>query len=476
MKKTLNNIIYNGIYQLLILALPIITVPYVARVLGARALGSYSFITSISMFLSFVILMGMNQLGSRIIAQSHKDKGELGSNFVQLWKIQFLVGCLVILAYTFFAMFSEYKTYLLLNIPYLIGFAIDISWVFIGLGEVRKVVVRNTLIKICSVAMIFIFVKKPSDLGYYVLINSLSIFFANIIFWLNLKGIITKVSFKGFFSKSIFLKEAMILVIPQLAVQFYTNFDSTLVGWIAGPVQLTYYDQSQRIARMLVTLITSVSTILMPRMVQLRMNHANNEKVDQLLKTSLDYTLLAAQLFTMLLMVNASEFVPWFYGKSYTLMTNNMLWVGLIMIFISYGEVFGSQFSLVNGDYKQYAIPAIVGAVISVILNVICVNIWGADGGTAVIILTEFIVCSMRIYMVRKEADLRYLVHEQLRYVLAFLMTVLAVLNFKIVLPSLFLTMVVNSIIVTIVYVLLLVLLRTRINRDIVRLVKKVTR
>ena len=68
MKKTLNNIIYNGIYQLLILALPIITVPYVARVLGARALGSYSFITSISMFLSFVILMGMNQLGSRIIA------------------------------------------------------------------------------------------------------------------------------------------------------------------------------------------------------------------------------------------------------------------------------------------------------------------------------------------------------------------------------------------------------------------------
>lgn len=467
MRKTINNIIYNGLYQLLILALPMITVPYVARVLGARVLGTYSYVTSISMFLSYVILMGMNQLGARNIAQSKKDSKSLGKNFIELWKIQLLVGCLVVAVYCLFAIFSDYRKYLLLNIPYLIGFIIDISWLFIGLGEVRKVVVRNTAIKLCSVVLIFVFVKNGNDLGNYILINSLGILVANIIFWINLKGILTKDSFKGFFAKSIFFKEALILVIPQLAVQFYTNFDSTLVGMIAGPTQLSYYDQSQRIARMLLALITSVSTILMPKMSELRMNKENDEKIAQVLKISLDYTLIISLLFTAILMVSSAEFVPWFYGSEYTPMINNMFWVSLIMIFIAYGGVLGSQFTLVNGDYKKYSIPSVVGAVFSVVLNIIFAHFWKADGGTAVIIITEFVVCFMRIYIIRKEVNLSELMHEQTKYVLAFVLTVLLCMNIKIILPSAFMTMVVNSLVVIVVNILMLLLLKTRLTVDV---------
>lgn len=467
MRKTIDNIIYNGLYQLLILALPMITVPYVARVLGARVLGTYSYVTSISMFLSFVILMGMNQLGARNIAQSKRDSESLGKNFVELWKIQLLVGCLVVAGYCLFAVFSDYRKYLLLNIPYLIGFIIDISWFFIGLGEVRKVVTRNTIIKLCSVVLIFIFVKNKNDLGSYILINSLGILVANIIFWLNMKGILSKSSFKNFSSKSVFLKESLILVVPQLAVQFYTNFDSTLVGMIAGPTQLSYYDQSQRIARMLLALITSVSTILMPKMSQLRMNKENDKKVAQLLKVSLDYTLIIALLFTALLMVSSAEFVPWFYGNEYRPMINNMFWVSLIMIFIAYGGVLSSQFTLVNGDYKKYSIPSIVGAFFSVILNIIFAYFWRADGGTAVIIITEFMVCFMRIYLIRKEVNLQQLMHEQLKYIVAFVLTVLICMNIKVSLASLFATMVINSVIVTVIYILILLVLRTRMISDV---------
>lgn len=109
---------------------------------------------------------------------------------------------------------------------------------------------------------------------------------------------------------------------------------------------------------MLLALITSVSTILMPKMSQLRMNKENDKKVAQLLKVSLDYTLIIALLFTALLMVSSAEFVPWFYGNEYRPMINNMFWVSLIMIFIAYGGVLSSQFTLVNGDYKKYSIPS----------------------------------------------------------------------------------------------------------------------
>src|SRR5699024_5107415 len=116
--------------QLLILALPIITMPYVSRVLGRQALGKYSFVSSIAMLLSYVILMGMNQLGARVIARTTKDDGKLSKNFFELWQIQLLVGCLVIAGYTIFSLYSSYRRYLLLNIPYLIAFALDISWFF----------------------------------------------------------------------------------------------------------------------------------------------------------------------------------------------------------------------------------------------------------------------------------------------------------------------------------------------------------
>lgn len=467
MRKTVNNIIYNGVYQLLILALPIITMPYVSRVLGRQALGKYSFVSSIAMLLSYVILMGMNQLGARVIARTPKDDGKLSKNFFELWQIQLLVGCLVIAGYTIFSLYSSYRRYLLLNIPYLIAFALDISWFFIGLGEIRKVVIRNTLIKVSSIALIFIFVKSPADLGYYILINSISILVANIIFWTNLRSLIQWKFISSLWSKSQFWRESLVLIVPQLAVQFYTNFDSTLVGMIAGPTQLTYYDQSQRIVRMMVALVTSVSTVLMPKMSELKLDNKNHKIVNRIFKVSLDYTLIIALMMTAVLMIDSAEFVPWFYGKSYSPMIDNMLWVSLIMIFISYGGVFGSQFTLVNGDYKKYAIPSVIAAVFSVSANVILVHFWQADGGTLVVILTELLVCFMRIFVVRKEVNLKEIFHEQPKYLLAFVMTTVLGLKFKLTLPSAFLTLVINSILAIVVYVVLLIILKTRILADI---------
>src|SRR5699024_6714223 len=141
-------------------------------------------------------------------------------------------------------------------------------------------------------------------------INSISILVANIIFWTNLRSLIQWKFISSLWSKSQFWRESLILIVPQLAVQFYTNFDSTLVGMIAGPTQLTYYDQSQRIVRMMVALVTSVSTVLMPKMSELKLDNKNHKIVNRIFKVSLDYTLIIALMMTAVLMIDSAEFVP----------------------------------------------------------------------------------------------------------------------------------------------------------------------
>lgn len=465
MSKTLSNILYNGIYQLLVIAIPIITVPYVARVLGAESLGISAYVASIGMFLGIIITMGVSQLGARIIAQSNSQ--DILINFSKLWVIQFCSGFFVLLIYAIAVFFFlSQKYYFVLEAPLLIGCMLDISWFYIGIGEVKKVVLRNTVVQLASLLVIFMFVHSSADLWIYILVNSVRLVLANSVFWITLFK-------KWHFSVNHFIRdadfryfrEAMVLLAPQIAVQLYTNFDSTLVGIIAGAVQLSYYDQSQKTARIVVAVITSVSTVLMPKMAQIEKNK-DNERLENIFKLSLDYTLMISLYFSLLLMVNTRQFVPWFFGRQFLPMTDNMYLVSLIVVFISYGGVIANQFTLAKGMYRSYAIPYYFGAIFSITLNIILVNMWGANGGTITIVVTEFVVCLVRILIVKKQVNFRNLVKGQYKYILSFIIILIIGNNIPYIFKTTFFNLIFVSFVVTISYFGLLVLFKTRFVDD----------
>ena len=480
MKKIFSNIMYNGIYQLLIIVLPFITVPYISRVLGAESVGVYSYVNSIPTFLSVVILMGMNQLGAREIAQSNRET--IWSRFLGLWKIQAFVGVVVIILYTLVVIFTlDYKFYFLLEVPFLIGYILDISWFFIGLGEIKKVVIRNTSIKLILITSIFIFVHNPDDLWIYVLINSIT-YLANIIFWFSLKHEIkliqtiditpTKIKFN-------YWKKAIIVAIPMIATQLYTSFDQTLVKWLAGAVQLAYYSQSQMIARAVVGVVTSVSMVLMPKMAQIQASgdsENHNKSIFKLVKISLDYTAIVALYFTAALMINSAVFVPWFYGTKFTDMTQNMFWVSLIVIFISYGGVFANQYTLSQGKYVKFAIPYLIGAIFSILANIFLVPLYGSLGATGVIVGTELIVCLLRIVLVIGDFKKVGIFNDQLKYILTFIITLGLGLLLPIRVSNPLVTLIAQTILSTIVYFVLLIVLETRVTNDGKQLLRRIKR
>lgn len=275
MKKILSNIFYNATYQIFVIIIPILTVPYVSRILGAQQLGINSFLLSIDTFLGVVILMGLGQLGVRIISKS--ETLDLKENFINLWKLQLLSGAVVTGLFcigTF--LFVEEKFYYWLQVPVLLSYILDISWFFIGIGEIKTVITRNTAVKIAMLILIFSLVKTKDDLGLYMLINSVGSLLANLFFWISLRKYICgsehKVqhfSIKRSKNDRILVLQSLTLLIPQIAVQVYTSLDKTLVGWIAGSTQLSYYDQSQKIARIVLSIVTSISVVLMPAMAKI---------------------------------------------------------------------------------------------------------------------------------------------------------------------------------------------------------------
>lgn len=168
MSSTVKNIIYNALYQVFIIALPLITIPYVSRVLGVGNLGINSYVTSVGIALSVVILMGLNQVGVRSIANAHDDKLLL-KTFRGLWLLQLLMGIVVCLIYALgLVSIFPYKFYFILELPYLLSYIIDISWFYIGIGKLQNVIIRNTIIKLISVMCIFLLVKSSSDLYIYI--------------------------------------------------------------------------------------------------------------------------------------------------------------------------------------------------------------------------------------------------------------------------------------------------------------------
>ncbi|KRO16005.1 oligosaccharide flippase family protein [Lacticaseibacillus saniviri] len=466
MRKTFTNIIYNGLYQLVILILPIITVPYVSVHLGKEAIGVNAYVNAIPVFLSVIILFGMNQFGARTIAQAKKD--ELPAKLGQLWLIQLVVGLITIGLFVV-AVFTSlpYKGYFLLEVPFLLGYILDVSWFFIGLGEIKRVVLRNTVIKLAILASIFIFVHKPEDLWIYLLINSIT-YLANIIFWFDLPHF---VDMKAVFSHLKWNKQyfmaALSITLPSIAVQFYISFDQTIVGMLAGNVQLAYYQQSQLMVRSIITMVGSISTILMPKMAQMLTAENGQAEVIKMMKTVLDYSLLVGAYFTAAFMVNAQKFVVWFWTKSFAPM-GPVLWISaLIIMIVSYGSVYANQYTLSRGLFRRYAMPFYVGAVVSVSLNLLVVGKYRAIGAAVVILITELVVCALRVWVVRDELPLATYFSNQWKILVAAVITVLVMAVIPINFGHLFIQLVVQTILLTVIYLAVLMGLREQAMRGL---------
>lgn len=168
------NFLYNVFYQMLLLIVPLITVPYISRIIGVKGVGIFSYTYTIVNYFILFAMLGINNYGNRSIAKCRDDKLALSKSFLSIYTIQIISSLLISLFYITYVFFfsTRYKFIAIIQIIALLSCFFDINWFFFGLEKFKITIVRNTVIKILTMLSIFLFVKKSDDLVIYTLITA----------------------------------------------------------------------------------------------------------------------------------------------------------------------------------------------------------------------------------------------------------------------------------------------------------------
>ena len=241
------NYLYNLLYQITAILLPLITMPYVSRVLSPQGVGTNSLTNANTQYFMLLGTLGITMYATKKIATVRENKRKLRQTFWEIFSIQF-IGCMI--SYVIFVLVlglnSSLGMYYMLQGFFILSSAIDISWYFVGIEDFKNASIRSFFVKVTSVILIFIFVKDSNDLWKYILINSLTMFVGQFVMWFYVDK--SNFSFKSL--EKLKLKKHMlpvlVLFIPQVASQIYTVLDKTMLGIYSPTVDVGYYDQSQK--------------------------------------------------------------------------------------------------------------------------------------------------------------------------------------------------------------------------------------
>ena len=233
-KKLVVNYIYNLLYQFLNILIPVVTIPYISRVLKLEGIGINSYTYSITIMFAGVCIFGITNYGVKNIAYVRDNKKKLSSCFWGIWYVQLFMSFIsiaIFLGIFVGADILDMKKYFILQFPFLLAALFDISWFFIGIEDFKKTVLRNLAVKLLGLLLIFVLVKDITHLNRYIVINSSINLLGNLSFWMFLSKYISwsKFSFKVF---KIHFYGAFLLFIPQLAIQIYTVMDRAIIGEI----------------------------------------------------------------------------------------------------------------------------------------------------------------------------------------------------------------------------------------------------
>lgn len=412
------NYIYTMFYQVLAIIVPLITTPYVARVLQANGLGEYSFAYSITTYFCLFGTLGLGTYGQLKIAETGGDTKELARTFWSIFAARTLTTLMVSCAYIIFIVFSsKYKMmYIVLSVC-LVAQIFDISWFFQGIEEFKKIVVRNTIIKLISVLLIFLFVKKQSDLYLYALIVQGTILIGNLSLWNRINHIVP-LKYSGKIQLREHLFNSLVFFIPAIATSVYTVLDKSMIGWITGLTsQNGYYEQAHKIEQILVVIVTALSTVTLPRLKHMFVLGNKNAAV-KIIDNTIGFVMCVSLPMTVGVFILAGKIIPWFLGRGYQECVPLLQIFALLIVVVGLNNIVGKECLMATGRQKYYNVGVIVGAFINVILNLFLIPKLMAAGAAIASVISECIILGFFVMYSKDYIDTRKYIRPFLKYTL----------------------------------------------------------
>lgn len=404
------NHFFNLLMQVINILFPIITIPYITRILGPKNLGKINFANSIVQYFLLLASLGIPVYAVREIAKVRDNSEALKKRFYEIALIQLLLTIISLIIYYFFIfsindLYKEKYIYIFLSLQ-IISNALDFTWFIKGIEKYRYATIAMFFSKIFNFILLLILLKERSQYHLYALIIGISYF---VYIFTNL--IITIILLKQFKTRKIefiqtknlkyHLSGLAIFFLSQVAIKIYTVMDQTMLGIFSTNEAVGYYSMSMKLVKVILTLITSMSIVMLPRI----SNYISNNQIEDVkkyvsLSIKMVYILAIPAIFGTIGI--GSEIIEVFLGKEFIESIFIFKLASILLIVIGLSNIFGIQIMIPFGKEKKFTIILIFAAIINFILNILFIPKLSYFGATYATIIAELFVTISMFFEVKK--------------------------------------------------------------------------
>lgn len=417
MARIFKNFMYNSAYQIIAIIIPLITSPYLARVLGPENLGIEGYVISVSQIFYTIGMIGLTNYATREIAYVREDEYKRSKVFWEMIFARIAVFIATLAVYLIIINNSPYRVYFMIQIVWLFAMFFDASWFFAGMEIFGITVARNLIVRLLTIVSIFAFVKRESDLFLYIGLCAASQIVGTLSIYPQLKKHIVNVNIRELQIKRHFWPSVKVFL-PQVASVLYLQVDKVMIEALVDDVkQVAYYTKAEQLIKAPLALITAVSTVMMPRIAN-EFARDNEKKIADYLSGSLTFLMFMAWPVTFGMAGIAQTLIPWFLGDGYFPTAIAMIILSPIIIAIAASSLSANQYLLATNQTRVMTISYTISAILNLIVNACLIPKFGFIGAAIGTIAAEYMVFISQYYAMNKQIKIIPTFLKCLRYAL----------------------------------------------------------
>ncbi|WP_434309634.1 oligosaccharide flippase family protein [Hominifimenecus sp. rT4P-3] len=392
------NFVMNCILTVSSMIFPLLSFPYVSRVLQPAGTGKVSFAVSVVSYFSMAAMLGVPTYGIRACARVRDDKKELSRTVQEILCLNILMGILAYAVFFLSLIFVErfqMERNLFLVVGLTIGFnVIGVEWMYKGLEQYTYITVRSLIFKAAALIFMFFMIRKPED---YVIYGGLTIFASvgsNLLNFLRLRKYIFLRPQKPLCLRR-HLRPVAVFFAMSVATTVYTNLDTVMLGFMKNDAEVGLYNAAVKIKSVLVSVVTSLGAVLLPR-VSYYVQRGFQEEFERVTKKALEFVVLIGFPVAVYFILFAESGILLLSGPAYQGAVPAMQMIMPTVFFIGLTNIIGLQVLVPLGREKIVFYSECAGAVVDVILNAVLIPKMGAAGAAAGTLAAEMAVFAVQ--------------------------------------------------------------------------------
>lgn len=401
---------------------PLITFPYAARIITADGIGQINFFSSIISYISLFTCLGIPMYAIRKTAMVRDNQIELSkttTEIILLHACLTLVGYAIVLiiAFTVPKVMDDKPLFLLLSTSIFFT-AIGCEWFYQGIEDFKYITIRAITIKTSCAVLLFFMVHTKDDLMYYAVYTVIGSVGNNIFNFTRLHKYIKlkKIDFRELNPVS-HLKPALHIFVLNLVISIYVNLDTVMLGFMKDSASVGYYTGATKLTKMLLGIVSSLGTVMVPRLSNLVQNN-QMEDFRRLSQKAVDIVFAFSLPLFLGLLFTAPVLIRLFCGSSYGPAVSTLQIISPILLFIAVSNVLGIQILYPQGKEDIVIKCTVVGALVNFTLNILFIPLMANDGAAIATCVAEFMVTFVMIILGRKYLPIDYSLKRYLNYII----------------------------------------------------------